>query len=288
MLNSRNCGATLVQWIPIFLLLALSGCSAIPTGEYRGRHADSLAFAQHWTRFTIQTSSFELAGYAPHHVKPADRLWVYIEGDGLSWLNASTPSADPTPRDPVALRMASAQRQGQAAYLARPCQFLMADTASCSQHDWTDGQFSETVISSMDEAITALKQRHEARELILVGYSGGGAVAGLIASRRPDVKAWVTVAGNLDHEAWTAFHRVRPLRTSLNVADVADRLGAMPQIHFIGQDDSVIPPALAQQWPAPFVGQDRKQLQVISDFDHGCCWAEAWTELQSELPMIAP
>jgi hypothetical protein len=67
-----------------------------------------------------------------------------------------------------------------------------------------------SVISASNQAVDALKQRYGAQEIVLVGYSGGGAVAALVAARRTDVVRLVTVAGNLDHLAWTHLHSVPP------------------------------------------------------------------------------
>ena len=54
-------------------------------------------------------------------------LFVYVEGDGLACLDARTPSSDPTPADPVALRLAAADPGAAVLYIGRPCQFLASD-----------------------------------------------------------------------------------------------------------------------------------------------------------------
>ncbi|GAB2181920.1 hypothetical protein DLREEDagrD3_21430 [Denitratisoma sp. agr-D3] len=48
-----------------------------------------------------------------------------------------------------------------------------------------------------------------ARRLTLVGYSGGAAA--LLAARCSDVVRLVTIAGNLDHRAWTRYHHITTL-----------------------------------------------------------------------------
>jgi pimeloyl-ACP methyl ester carboxylesterase len=276
------------RWLAMLLVIFFSACSAIPTGADRKKYADAVALEKGWAPFKVQSATFELIGFAPRQLSATETLWVYVEGDGLAWLDSSTASADPTPRDPVALRMALAHQGRNVVYLSRPCQYVDASRTPCSQPVWTDGRFSKKVIASVDEAITTLKNNFRAKKLVLVGYSGGGAVAGLVAARRSDVAAWVTVAGNLDHAAWTAFHRVRPLSASLNAADVADRLHAIPQVHFIGQSDRVIPPQLAQRWPVLFLGDDQRRLRVITHFDHACCWAEQWGRFQQDILSMLP
>ncbi len=48
---------------------------------------------------------------------------VYIEGDGRAYVNRRTPSNDPTPGNPMALRLALADPSLRVLYLGRPCQY---------------------------------------------------------------------------------------------------------------------------------------------------------------------
>jgi pimeloyl-ACP methyl ester carboxylesterase len=238
-----------------------------------------LAATADWQAFRFDTGHFSLTGYAPAHFSPDEALTIYLEGDGLAWIGRSLPSADPTPLDPLALRLALAQPAGNAAYLARPCQYADAEGTGCAQRYWTGERFAPETVAAMNDAVTALKTQFGAQRLTLVGYSGGGNIAALLAARRHDVVRLVTVAGNLDHRAWSAHHRVRELSGSLNASDVAERLSALPQIHFVGGRDQVITPVLAEQWPPALLGQQKRNLHVLPDADHGCCWADRWPAL---------
>jgi pimeloyl-ACP methyl ester carboxylesterase len=258
----------------------LLGCTAIPDAQERNQAVQALAGNNGWEKITLVAPPFELVAYGPKRTTPIPVLTVYIEGDGLAWLNRSTASSDPTPSEPLALKLALSHRQGTAVYLARPCQYLGKQVASCDQRYWTSARFAQEVIASTDQAISELKQRYGAREIVMVGYSGGAAVAALVAARRDDVIGLVTVAGNLDHRAWTQYHRVRPLSGSLNAVDVAPKLQSLPQVHLIGEDDQVIPPELARGWPAAFTGLNQSQLQVVPGYDHACCWVQGWPTLQ--------
>ena len=268
-----------LAWLPVLLLLLLAACTTVQAPHARQAQADALAVAMGWQASRIPAGPFELVAYAPRIIQPAGTLSVYIEGDGFAWVSGSTPSADPTPREPIALKLALAHPAGNAAYLARPCQYVDAERSGCAQHYWTRGRFAPEAIEAADLALDALKIRFGARQLVLVGYSGGGAVAVLLAARRDDVVQLVTVAGVLDHREWTAHHGVEALSGSLNAADVAERLARLPQIHFVGGKDRVIPPELAQRWPRPFAGLGNANLRIIPGFDHLCCWAEQWPSL---------
>lgn len=135
----------------------------------------------------------------------------------------------------------------------------------------------------MSDGIDQLKSAFGAEHLTLVGYSGGGAIAALLAARRNDVKQLITVAGNLDHRAWTSYHRVAPLTGSLNASDVRAQLSTIPQKHFFGLLDRVIPPRLAFDLPIELRGSDNSYLQFIQEHDHQCCWAKIWPQLWTEL-----
>ena len=264
------------------LACGLSACTSFPAPEERRALADTLAASRDWEAVELSAGLFDLRAYLPRKIERNVRLTVYIEGDGLAWVSSSQPSFDPTPRDPLALRLALAQPEGNTAYLARPCQFNNAAAKVCAERYWTGQRFAPEVIEATNLALDQLKALFGAQHLILVGYSGGGAVATLLASQRGDIERLVTVAGNLDTASWTALHRVSPLSGSLNPADFAARLSTLPQTHFVGERDKVIPPKLVHHYPTEFLGPGRKNLKVLQGFDHACCWAEHWVRLWQE------
>lgn len=262
--------------------LGVVGCVSAPSPSSRVIDAQELAAQKGWSEQIISAGSFDLLAFHPPIIQTGERLTIYIEGDGFAWATSSQPSTNPTPINPVALTLALAHPAGTAAYLARPCQYTMPRGNVCNQRYWTNSRFAPDVIDAMNSAISALKYTFGARDLVLVGYSGGAAIAALVAARRDDVVELVTVAGNLDHRAWTSHHRIAPLSGSLNPADVAGRIAGIPQTHFIGERDRVIPPILALQWPAGFAGSDRGNIRIVKSFDHSCCWERSWSQLTSK------
>lgn len=176
----------------------------------------------------------------------ASALKIYIEGDGSAWLAKNRLSSDPTPKKRLVLDWALKDKSANVAYLARPCQYLnVAEEKNCDSAYWSTKRFSEEVIASMNEAIDQIKSQTKAAQIELIGYSGGGAVAVLIAARRHDVAFLKTVAGNLDPSAWARHHRISPLAGSLNPMDVAAKISSIPQEHYVGGQDKVMPPFIA-------------------------------------------
>jgi dienelactone hydrolase len=272
-----------VNLLVLSIAVWCSACTNIPTPAQRKHDADTLAVQKQWQGSTISAGKFQLMAYLPTNVAPTERLTIYIEGDGLAWITASQPSRDPTPLDPLALRLALAQPEGAAAYLGRPCQYVDAEVSHCSPRYWTDARFAPEVIGATNAAIDVLKQRAGARRLTLVGYSGGGAVAALVAGRRSDVERLITVAGNLNPAAWAAAHGLAPLRDSLNPADNVSALQGIAQWHLVGGKDDNITPELTRSFAALFAERARPTVIVESEFDHRCCWVEQWPVLWRKL-----
>lgn len=268
-----------LRWIITILTLALVGCAGI-SPLARRQHAEQLATQAGWQKLIIQADTFALAAFVPVHADRARTLTVYIEGDGLAWLTPAQPSNDPTPRDPLGLQLAMRHPQGVAVYLGRPCQYVMPEDArNCRQWYWTAGRFAPEVIAASNLALGELKRRFAAERLVLVGYSGGGAVAALLAARRKDVARLITVAGNLDHRAWTQAHHIRALDGSLNPADAWRALLDLPQLHLVGENDKVVGRNVADAYAARFPPDQRPRIVVIPGFEHHCCWVEQWDSL---------
>lgn len=263
------------------VLLIPSGCTSLPTPHQRTLLAEQLASTRDWHPITVPTNRFRLRAYGPEPNTRFDTLRVYIEGDGLAWITPSRPSVDPTPIHPTGLALALADPAPNTVYLARPCQYV--DDPHCTPKDWLQGRFSSAVIDSTVEALDALKRRYKANHLRLTGYSGGAAVAILAAARRSDIEALISVAGNLETDLWTRHHRISPLTGSLNPADSAAALHGLPQWHFVGARDRIIPPIMAQAYATRFPPSAPLQLLIKPDYDHHCCWVEHWPTLLQEI-----
>ena len=212
------------------------------------------------------------------------KLTIYLESDGAPWRRPDEPPADPTPHKPMVLDMAIGDGSGAVAYLGRPCQYLEpAALAGCDPALWMRGRFSEDAVAAMDHAVSRLKKSAGAAEVNLVGYSGGGTMAALIAARRSDVNCLVTIAAPLDTRAWTEALKVSPLDYSLNPADVARQLTTVRQTHFRGRKDTVVPPSTTQR----YLSQVPRALVIDKQaYDHQCCWGDDWPELRRESCLV--
>jgi pimeloyl-ACP methyl ester carboxylesterase len=228
-------------------------------------------------RHIWHVGDFSIYGYDRRGAAGKDVLVVYIEGDGHAWINPWQPSSDPTPTEPVSLRLAAVDPARPLVYLARPCQYLFA--AGCRTQMWTNERLSPAIVQMFQQMLNEARASTGAERIGLVGYSGGGALAALLAERRRDVAWLITVAANLDLKKWVELQDVEPLSGSLDPASEAAEIAPLRQVHFSGANDPVAPPAVAANFLARLPLGNKAQLIVVAGFDHECCWARDWPRL---------
>ncbi|OKH86231.1 alpha/beta hydrolase [Thalassospira sp. TSL5-1] len=264
------------------VMVILAGCSNVAARhEVRTR----LAADAGWQAGVVKAGLFDIAAaWSP--VQKGETLFVYLEGDGLAYVTAYRPAMDPTPTDPVALRMAlqDIHLTGIAAqpvvYLARPCQYTMPEKGeNCSRKYWTTARYAPEIIHSISLAIDQFKARFRARHLVLVGYSGGGALAVLLAAERQDVAGIVTVAGNLDLAYWAQRDGLTPLADSVDPARFAPQVADIAQLHFAGGQDDAVGPDVTRSYMAALPDRSKAEMVVMDQYDHHCCWARDWHEI---------
>lgn len=244
----------------LIILLLLSGCAAIKAP------AD-------FVYKEIPTRDFTLASWQKI-TNPSGVYKIYIEGDGYAFNAHGRATQDPTPRGTLVRELAFGDDSPNVVYLARPCQYVTSPI--CSKRHWTTARFAPEVINAEYEAI---KQIAGDNPVVLIGFSGGAQVAGLIAAAKPglNVKKIITIAGNLDHLAWTQYHNLPLLNESMNLESYRKQFAKIPQIHYVGSDDEVMPPALVRE----FVGKSGNIIEVRGA-THNSGWEEIYPEIRNE------
>ena len=259
----RSCGAGQGHLLLATLSFLLASCAGSPIQEIvleNGLSASVVVGAP----FLHQVYSNTMSG---------DTLHVYIEGDGRPWLGKRQVSPDPTPMNPLMLQLMASDNSASI-YLGRPCYFNLPDP-NCGARWWTGARYGEQVVASLSSVLDDVSSRY--KQIILIGHSGGGTLAMLLAARRNDVVGVMTLAGNLDINAWADYHGYTPLELSLNPADEPALHDGIAQRHFIGEEDLIVNAqmlshAIERQPPGT-------RLEVIENADHDCCWDEDWPHL---------
>ncbi len=261
-----------LHYFLLFACLLFGGCATMET------HTDpaQLAGAVGMLRQDVVAGQFTLTTYA-RIARPKQTLHVYIEGDGRAWVNRSTISPNPTPKTATGLLLAVADDWPNVVYIARPCQFRNLTHEYCDSAYWTNKRFSEEVVMATGLVVDHYLALTHANKIELIGYSGGAAIAALLAARRNDVTSLRTVAGNLDHTAVNRYHHVSQMLESLNPMDQVARLHRLPQRHFVGEKDEIVPASVAQA----FVNSQQScaHLTVVPTATHTTGWVERWAEL---------
>ena len=249
----------------------LVGCSTSSTEEHISR-ATQLAAQGKLTALNVNT---QLPIKAWGRLASDTVIHVYIEGDGHAWRTSHQPSLDPTPHNPVALKLAVADPHSSVLYLARPCQYQMDTSRGCHFSVWTQKRFG-----AIADIKAALLQLAGDSELVLIGFSGGANIAIQLAAQLPQVSGLITVAGNLNADTFNRFHRLATEPYGNN-AEQLTQLSALPQLHYTGSNDTIVPPALTRSQLKEVSHASFIQITEIANATHHGPWQLNWSDFST-------
>lgn len=197
---------------------------------------------------------------------------IFIEGDGRAWLSKRVVSPNPTPKNLLLANMALKDSSPNVIYFARPCQFVEDDR--CEKKYWTTDRFSKPVIESYEQILSQFKNR----DINFIGYSGGAAVAILLASEMENIKSIKTIAGNLDYNAFTKYHKVDSLNDEMDIDSAIAKISTIPQVHYMGGNDEVITKEVFESFKSKIENSEENSAHIkfitIPDATHTKGWEE--------------
>ncbi|HBN22225.1 MAG TPA: hypothetical protein DD412_03205 [Holosporales bacterium] len=275
------------KYFTVLVLLFISGCET-RYGDRCLETVQKISAKNHLIPYVFQTKRHKIFALldsqqqgGASQKKPME-LHVYIEGDGLAWASRFHISLDPTPVEPTGLTLAMAdQTAAKKVYLGRPGHYI--EDSRLGLYSWTFARFSAETIETYDEIMDQLHQLYPNAHISLFGYSGGALVALLTAAKRyqqgkRDIEKVVTFSGVLDHEAWSEFHDSSPLTFSLNSSTYLKELGHIPQRHYSGLKDIIVPLKVSRAYMRYFQGVPSIQLVQVPDVDHWHGWETFWSK----------
>lgn len=235
------------------------------------------------TQEVVASSVFQHAIFRPSSPDPNNRpgVHIYIEGDGLPWRTPTQIASNPTSPHASMLH-AMLTDPATALLLGRPCYYADLEIADpqCNGSWWTSHRYSDDVVASMTILVERLAQQD--KDLWLIGHSGGGTLAVLIGARLQRPVTVVTLAANLDVDAWTAHHHYSPLFGSLNPLNHVPRNPQMRELHWYGSHDTnVLPP-----WPLHYCAQWRVACLPYDGAHQD--WLAQWPSLLSRSLALLP
>ena len=224
-----------------------------------------------------KTAYFEI--YSLNKISNSKKLIIYIEGDGLSWIDNYTISSNPTPIDPLAFRLAKIDQNENIIYLARPCQYIQTDICK-NNKIWTVSQYSEPVLSSYKAIIDSLSQFEE---IHIVGYSGGAGVAMYLGSSNDNIKSIRTIAGNINHDEFVQLRNFTSPKNSVDFFSIEKKIKNISQIHYFGKNDKVIPRDLHLNFFKRNEGDNCVKIKEVQA-THNEGWSNFWQMNYNKLP----
>lgn len=260
----------------VAFFLILIGCNNV---EIRTNKAFSLAQISGFKAVTEQTKKFPIQTFVKNH--ETNHAIIYFEGDGLV-LTSSGIAFNPTPTDPMALRLASVDhRPYTQIVINRPCQYVTC--ANCDNKYWTQERYSQEIIDSIIETIVLLQKKYQFETFEIIAYSGGAAVAFLITPHfKQLIKSITTFAGNVDPFAWCEYHDCLPLNQSLNPTDNLEILKKIPQKHFCGTSDQNTTIEITKAFQKK-LNSNNIELIIVEGYDHDSNWSNYWEKALTKL-----
>ena len=262
----------------ILFLCLLNGLVACSSPAVRIDHqAKRLGFQ----RQLVKGSEFFHVVYLKGRLATEKNVHVYIEGDGVPWIRHKIIAKDPTPDSSLMLKLMALDENPALIYLGRPCFHGLNEIPPCSPLLWTHQRYSKLVIESLAMALKRLLKTSSA-QITLLGHSGGGTLAVLLARQLTQVSAVVTLAANLDITAWSQLHHYSPLQGSLNPVNQPPLRTEITQLHIAGADDENVPAVLIR---TALQREPRAQFLLLDDQDHRCCWEKVWPSILKRLKL---
>lgn len=254
-------------------VIFLAGCHSKYDPEVRWQRLSEIAFEKEMLLKAEESLGYQIQT-GQRIVKGGKLAYVFIEGDGLSWLTPYQISPNPTPTFPVAATFVRPTLQYHQFYLSRPCQYLLNQNPLCHRGMWTSAVYSELQRNILNEILNQWKKRYDIKTFRLVGYSGGGVLALLIAIIRQDVDHVITVASNIDVDAWVHDQDISPLRQSLNPRQQLSQLCGRTYSFFWGGKDRVVPAHTHMNFVKGLSQCAKMRTKIIASYAHDSEWSE--------------
>jgi len=226
--------------------LFVAGCASFPPSS------DSFNEKQ------IETAHFSLAVWEKNTIQKGHPLHIYFEGDGM-----------PNPNHKVAFDFANKDPYPNVVYVARPCQWV--DDKICTQKPeiYKEARFHKEIMAEMKELTEYLIRKHQAPSVKLIGYDGGAVVALNMAGHVPTDQV-ITIAGITDVAAYNSYHNY-PEMDADDIENPVDNLAileSIPQVHYVGKEDTVTPRRLAERFVARMKKPKSAVVKLVPNTNH--------------------
>jgi hypothetical protein len=259
----------------VVLSISLSLSSCVSSIETRIEEVEKVASINKFEKKLVKAGDFVITTY--QRISDKDSPYVfYIEGDGSISIGRYAIADNPTPSKVMLFKLATLDTRPNVVYIARPCQYTPVElNSNCNQVYWTDKRMAKEVIESTNIVINSINNGKPAS---LVGFSGGGGTAILVAVRNKHIKDIITIAGNLDIESFSKYHGVYALKKSLNPIDYAIKINNIPQLHILGSKDTIVPNSIMHGY-VKASSSNCIQQKIFPNITHTKGWDKVWQDV---------
>ncbi len=215
--------------------------------------------------YQIPANHTMMAVWVKNGMKPSQKVRIYIDG------NAKTTGffgkKRPTVENPIAKELALKDPYPYIIYLGRTCYYI--EQSVCKPITWEKGKYMPEIIDEMKLSIERLQKKYRISEIELVGYDGGGTIALLLATRIRQIPVKViTIAGIVNTEHYALFHDEELPEGSLNPADESYLSARIPQVHYVGGQDQIMPIAFTKDFVKKLPKPVSAQVKAIPSATH--------------------
>ena len=230
----------------LWIASMLSACALSPP------QADNMLAKQ------IETSHFTMSVWEKGDIQKGAPLRIYFEGDG-----------NPNPVHTIAFEFAKKDTAQNVIYIARPCQWSEDKICTKKTEIYQSARFNPEIIAEMHELAQYLVRKYQAPSVELVGYDGGAVIALNLATKLPTSRV-ITIAGITDINAFNELHDL-PLMSEDEAENPADNLvllAEIPQVHYVGKEDTVTPRRLVERFVSRMKNPKSAVVKVVPDTKH--------------------
>ena len=273
----------LFRVLPIFVSVIFVGCSI-----NRFQNLERIAHTHDFRSLNVRTRQFDLPVLVNEKLFNKtifpDTAFIFLEGDGQPYKSESIINTNPTTRNPLSLKL-MAKTDFFALYVNRPCYGLRELSLNCSEDYWTSARYSQEILDSLNQGLDILKDTYKLNRFILVGHSGGGTLAFLLAAKRTDILSLVTIAPNLDHRAWSEFYGYPVLEDSLNPINFMPISVQYKITVLIGEKDRSVSKNLVYD---ALKNQKDAEIFRFAEHSHQKGWEDNWLAILKALELDKP
>jgi hypothetical protein len=266
-----------MRFLTAILIITLNCSCTYKTTQHITNKAIAIAFESGLMPKIYKTKNFSIFTLKKI-TDPKKNLRVYIESDGKAFVTKRSPSLNPTPTSYFLINLIGEDDSSNILYVARPCQYQVSNQGFCSTNKyWTTNRFAPEVIQNMNEILANFSDY----KIEIIGYSGGGQIAKHLTLLNKNIINLRTIAGNIDQEEFAKIHNVPQLNDDWSEADLS-RISKVAQIHFVGDDDEVVPIIIAQKYLQKLTNKNCSKITQVKKVSHLEGWKVRWKELLEE------